>query len=392
MFSNASMSISLLEKITIDDINRYAQATGWTQIADPLDELAILRRDDNANFEIVLAKNSDYTDYFDLLKSALFQFAHFEHRPVGEILDDLLLPLSDLLTFSLIGDSTESGTIPLNDGLDLIDGIKRALAATACSILKPQRYHPRLFRNEVEQFLSNCRISPPQNGSFVAPIYCSVERLPFEEWHSPGEETFGRKITRTLIENVHLLAEISLHEDLEAILTVNETISSNLCDALLKMQPEGKRSSLAIAARWEKSTSSKTPSVGGKPLLLRKDVFPIIEQVSLSLRKQKHLPKNEVLVAKVAELKGQTNSDGKMEGDVIIHIFTDEDEVLKAKVNLTPANYISACDAHRDSDFVMVVGELHRHTRLHEIKDCRVFEILRPNQLGHGDEPLKEMD
>ena len=120
----------------------------------------------------------------------------FENRPPMEVLNHILLPPSDVLRFSETGAGTEAGTLPFQQAVDILEGTRIMLLATAHRTLKPQPYHPRLSRTEAQRFVKNCRLGQTERGSFTFTIACPLELL---SGTKSGQEPFGRQVTHSLV-------------------------------------------------------------------------------------------------------------------------------------------------------------------------------------------------
>jgi hypothetical protein len=77
----------------------------------------------------------------------------------------------------------------------------------------------------------------------------------------------------------------------------------------------------------------------------------------------------------VDQLKGQPDADGLMSGETILSILSSEEEWFRARILLNANDYAQACDAHKNSQLVMIKGVLRRGTRLHEIVEYDAFRL-----------------
>ena len=171
-----------------------------------------------------------------------------ERRPPGEVLEELCLPPSDMLSFRVRSDLVSSGTIPVLDSLRLREGQKNLLLSAAHSALVPQRYFPRLGRAEPTEPLAQCREGQTARGSYVAtilvPVVPAVGELPLAE-------PYGRRVTRLLMETLQAIhLRLARADDAGLLDDPPPGLSFNLLAALADMRPQGERSTLEIAARW----------------------------------------------------------------------------------------------------------------------------------------------
>jgi hypothetical protein len=153
------------------------------------------------------------------------------------------------------------------------------------------------------------------------------------------------------------------------------TLSSNLCEALLMMQPVGERSRLCLATTW--SRSLRPPTLGAPPsqVELRREYFPAIETLARSLRPTRE-PHVSYFVAMVDSLHGDPDLDGLVRGEVQLSILNQE-ETTKARVNLNPNEYRTALEAHGVGGYVSLNGVLIRGDRVHRIIETANFKALK---------------
>lgn len=378
MFSKPKSSITHSQPyVDADDISRYLRMRGWQRSVGKRSGISVFR---NSLGTEILLPSSEYSDYDDRIFSALASIATNEECSVNQLVDQISTPASDLIKLGLVDDSTESGSVPFKEGLRLLNGARKALAATACSVVQPQNVHLRLQRTEVDTFLDQCRLGQTERGSFIVHLVCPIEPLPFEDLQikvgSRDRLTFGRKVTRGFVEATKKLVDAIDNETVEQLISGNETysISANFCEALVEMQPDGERSTLVIASKWDEFTLN-TPNLPLQPIRLKKRHFRAIEQVGTELRVPLEQSKPQVYGGYVDELKGEQNSAGVMEGEVILTILTEDEQQIRARVILNSDDYAKAGQAHLASKIVLVKGELHRRARLHEIRNYELLVI-----------------
>jgi hypothetical protein len=152
-------------------------------------------------------------------------------------------------------------------------------------------------------------------------------------------------------------------------------LSANLCDALLEMQPRGERSRLTLSATWSRSlppsAETQTPSI----VHMRKEYFPVIEMLANALRPTRR-PQVSRFVGLVHSLYGDPDEQGRVRGDVQLLIFNQE-EPIRARVNLNPDDYHTAWEAHGVGGYVSLNGKLEPGDRLHRITEVSNFKFLR---------------
>ncbi|MGH9763149.1 MAG: hypothetical protein ACREAC_20170, partial [Blastocatellia bacterium] len=129
---------NLVAQVSPLDARNYARAAGWERVNHIPSGIAVFRRPNSEAEEVIIPQIRAFADYNVRMAEVIATFANFEGRPSIQILNDILSPQSDVLRFSLIGQSAQNGSVPLELGLNLLQGSKKALLASACSVIQPQ--------------------------------------------------------------------------------------------------------------------------------------------------------------------------------------------------------------------------------------------------------------
>lgn len=366
---------SLLTKVQPTHLRGYIRSSGWTRIPttnQAFTHIAIFRKKDD---EVLVPQKTDFGDYARRIGDIVETLSSVEKRSKFQVLNDILIPSSDILRFRVAGSTSGDGTIPLSEGLGLIAGSKKALLASAHQVLQPQRFHPRLKRAEADEFLNSCKLGQTERGSFIATFICPVaSKIEFDDSEVSGSSSdpFSRKVTSCLMRGVGAILKAIDQDDLGPIKKqddVSAIVSANLCDAIVEMQPSA-MTNLTITASWAPTLG--VPANVSSQLEIRRDYIPAIEELAKDLRPQ-FQPQNDLFIGKIDSLHGSAGENGRVQGDIILAFIYDDGELLRAKLNLGPDDYALACDAHKQGKYVQVTGTLHRGYRANWIKDPKHF-------------------
>jgi hypothetical protein len=359
-------------------VKDYLLAKGWRRARGNRPDVGIFRPGDTEDAEVLLPLRSDFADVDEGLARAVEEIARFEQRPAVQVLRDLQRPRADLLRFGVESGETSDGGIGFEEGLALLSGSRKALLAAACSVTRPQPFHPRMTLREAEAFVGRCRLGQTEQGSFIATIECELDvgDTAVSLHEGEGPEPFGRKATTLLIRSMARVVEALRADDLRALTQPAPgelVVSANLCEAIIEMIPRPDDAALRIGSSW----SPMLPPPRGVPAFVRieRQYCAAITQVARTLRPTKG-PTLDLFIGKVEALHGQPGVDGRMAGEVVLGAQV-EDEILKIRLELGPADYAVACDAHRDGRYVSVHGILHRGARVHRLEDATGFGIVR---------------
>jgi hypothetical protein len=142
-----------------------------------------------------------------------------------------------------------------------------------------------MSRTAAESFIDACEIGQTERGSFTVTLRAPVGPIDNAATAADNAELpFARKATLTLAASVARIARAIDEDRVDSILEVPSggvPVSANLCEALLKMQPERENSTLAFSVSW--AAAFPAPAVSG-PVILRNEHFPLINVMSHRLR------------------------------------------------------------------------------------------------------------
>jgi hypothetical protein len=393
----------LVARIKPADARAYATASGWVRGPTVNGKVAVFNHPDLDLDQLLIPIDPNLSDFPERMADVVASLAEHQKRTAPEVLNDLLLPASDVLRFRLDEPEAQSGALPLEQGIELLQGARKAVLSAACSVVQPQTFHPRLSRTEAEQLLQACRLGQTERGSFTVVIACPLDAVgpiqalrtdqrtlfehldPVEVWGSAGEnapdavpEPFTRKATGLLMRSI---ARIVAAVDADRVETLLETgadqpsLSANLCESLLMMQPNGDRSRLSVLASWARTYPPSPGQAAPSVVNLRRDYFPTIERLAVALRPAR-ASKTAYFVGLVDALFGTPDEANRVSGEVQVLLFNQEGP-QKARVNLNADDYHVAWEAHGQGGYVSLHGILNLGQRVHRIESVSSFKLLK---------------
>ena len=371
------------------NLRQYLQSTGWDRFRELPErvagEIAVFRRTVAGEEQevVVPIRYDEEKYYFRRMAEAVSDLANYEARDAREVLDDLSTGTDDVVQFHVDDPSVADGTILIEDGLNLFEGAKRAVLASACAVVEPLPYYPRLRRATASEFIKACRMSSDR-GSFIARVICPLDavdsegetaQLTIDEVGDLAQSVpFTRQVTLSLMRALDALVSSTDRDTTEELfeMPTKHRISANLCDALLEMQPSGRTSTLTIGTHWAISARSKSPAPSA--VALKSEHFAVVEQLANRLRPQRE-PENSSFVGSVDELSGSPGADGRAEGRVTLRL-QDGDDLITAHVELDTRDYNTAAQAHLNNRPIEIWGTLRRRARIHKFVRYERIEVL----------------
>jgi hypothetical protein len=366
------LPLDLARQVTPRALTTYAAALGWQHVERANGTMAIYHRPGSPAHQVLIPVDEGLTDYGEMVAEATRKLAEFETRPARELLEHLLLPPADVLRFREVSPDAETGNLPFEHAVRLLNGTRRLLLSAAHSVLVPRPYHPRLSRAEAEEFVHRCRLSQTGRGSFVFNVACPLNLTAT----LPGMELppFTRQVTELLMQSLEKLAWAADAPRAEELLDTgrNPGLSANLCESLLLLRPRGDRANLTVGVTWSRALLPQTGGPG-QQVQLRQEVFEMAEILAPRLR-EVPAPRPSRFYGFVDVLRGQpTSSDQRPSGEVDFTLFDEQEGEIHARGILTADQYAIAGAAHLASDPVSFKGILRRLPRISRVDDVREF-------------------
>ena len=201
-------------------------------------------------------------------------------------------------------------------------------------------------------------------ATIVTPVPPAVEQqacLPGREGSLEAAEPFPRRVTMRLMQGLAHISE-SLDTGIpERILAgVPSGVSANMCEALASMKPLGEQSQLRIRMSWATSRP-QLPTRVPQTVSFSQGVFALVDEVGRSLR-ERSAPKLDRIEGYVVQLRAESTLLEGFEGTVVVKADV-AGAPTRVRVALNKADYLRACDAHRDGKRVAILGSLRRDAK-----------------------------
>lgn len=366
-----------VRRLRLPMLRPYLESQGWKRSADYRGNLAIFEKSADSLNQLLVPIHPEFDDFEEQMGRVLAKLAESEGRSERSVLHDLYVSQMDTLRYRVQSPAASRGTLPLEQGISLLEGARRTLLAAACTVLSPQRtYHPRMSFSPAEEFVDTCELAQTEEGSFGIVVRCPLQ---FSEDESlAGDLPFARKATNTLFWSVSSLVRAIDSDRLESITTSPDysgvRLTANLCDALIKMQPDSEDASVALSVSW--ATALPNPHGFSNSVKIRSDLFPKIAEVSKHLRGPMAV-KSAGFLARVDALCGaEMDGLGQRYGEVRLSVILGEDdEIVRARALLDSEKYALADRAHMQNRYVVITGVLNRSSRLATVTGVTDFQL-----------------
>lgn len=354
---------ALAARVDYNDARSYALSRGWIRTDIPRMDIGVIHLGEH---EAILPMDTALQDYAGAMVRFARRISEAEGRSPDKVLQDLVTSRVDRHRPARVGANDAS----LEAAISLLEGMQRALLASACSVLQPRAFHPRMSLSQAEELVRATRFTGTEVGSFVAVVDTPIE----VDNTRPG---FGRAVSLTLMQSLAHLANAIRSGTPDRIVNPrgdDPQVSSNLCEAILRMAPPSEASDLRFEISWSPLVAA--PMDAPKQISIDRTMYEPIEQVASQLRPARTTARFQHLCF-VKELKGSGSWEGKPEGEAVFVVLLEDGTEVRAKATLDATMYQLAVKAHASSTPVVVDAELHGIRRGFELRDLKTIELWR---------------
>jgi len=371
---------------TIDpnDVRWYAINQGWKLVDTKNTSIIVFNHPVHKTRQIQVPLGGEKSDFVLMMREVVSKFSEIEQRPLAEIVHDVHHPYEDILRLRLSSKLAESGTLPLDAGLKLIQNGREMLVASACSVHQPQAFYPRKSFKPVEDFISRCQLGQTEIGSYVTTILTppmppraasSSDSDMFQGISNPDEELpFERKVTLKLMTALSILSQAVQNGDERLIETgAGAGVSADLCEAVAGI-PAPDEAVLQISFAWSPLRPIRQPNAL-KPVRFVQSDLAFIKEAGRKLRKR--VVRTDTIEGHIYGLAADPTILPDSHGTVTIRASVDG-KYDRVRFNLGLGDYKKACDAHRDGRKIRVEGILNRgeQSKLFEMPDIIKFQVI----------------
>jgi hypothetical protein len=367
-----------IEAISPVDLSAYLRANGWRsgeELAGGLAK-AWLKTIDGGEIDVIVPLDRSLRDFRRRIVETLGSLEQIEKRSVLQILADIQQVAADVIRWRWIQNNAEDGTMPLDQGQQLIAQVRGQLLAAACSTVERRQFFASRKPPKAMDYLHRARLGQSERGSYVVAVQCPISPvLPFDGL--PDADPFERRVTLTLANALQSLITASSHamsnDKLDRARLADDGISANLCESVSAMlgQENIRRS---VEVRFSYAAARPASPTAIRIARFSSDLAPIISEIGNELRETATREDFE-LVGFVTDLSRGPDQDF---GAAVIQGLVD-DEFRRVELDAAAEDYEGVLTvAHGDRKTVRCEGELVKvKGRSFRLLNARGFRILR---------------
>ena len=380
------MKVSIQDKeallaISPAALSAYARTAGWTKV-DTYGEHSDVFTGEGLP-EIILPRTAHLGDYALVVSMVIEIFAKVADMDELTLYRDLVMADRDVVRVRAV-DGDASGSVAVNDGIDLISGARDMILAAACSLQGPQPLYRAEATREARAYLSRVRLGQTEQGSFAITLLSPVISPPIQQplfSALDGDDPIERQVTRRLADALAATREATektVGGDAGAFSeAVARGVSANLCEALVKLiEPFP---TLDISLVWARTHPMSTAR---NVVRFAAHDAPILRQVARSFRERE--PRPDIRLFGVVQRLKRYETD--TEGTIALRasIKGQNQEVVAV---LKQSDYERAIQAHKTKSPLVMEGDLERTGQRWRLLNPRIADVILNEDAPDEDTP-----
>lgn len=375
---NDSSRFARLSSVTPDQVRGYLVHGGWVEDGELGNVATIWHRSPAEGYEheVIAPKTTASRDYTSRINDLLLNLANFEEREVERVFEDISRFYADTIRIRVAHADVKEGTIPLEDGVLLMEKAREVLTSAALSTLSKRRYFSGNKPQRVSEFIRMSRLGQTEVGSYIINIIAPLSQ---SEDGFIDDLPFARLVTNTLSVSLSEAKKIVDSPVLdtssgELDVAVDKGVSANLFDSLIGLSGDKKNRDFSISISFAKSR--EVNSAVFEEFSFNAANVPRLERASEYL-KDYYTIENFNLSGLVTALKREKlSSDGHITVSAVI-----DDHERNISIELQHDDYLKAIHAHENKRFVECIGDVHVGPRSANLTDARGFRVVPANDL-----------
>jgi len=362
-------------------IEKYLQCQGWQLLRRIGDKASLWdSRSDEGNLcRILLPVDLKLQDFDFSMGKAVRGIARFEQRSQLQVLEDFeTLAIGDVIRLRSEDPMVRAeGTLPLDQGINLVTQARDMAMAAACAVIEPTAILPSRRPAEAEHYIRETRLGQTERGSYIVKL---VSPLPPEQFalEIPGmvpPVPYERRVVDQLVKSLNALHQTTVDAQKRGPFRlppfqelIPEGVSANLCEAIATTEEKRPHRALEVSVTYSYALRPQhyAPKVIQFPLSL----LPYIAKAGRGLRETN--PEEAQLVGFVVTLH-RVSLQGP--GEITLTCLL-EGKQLRVRIRLSEDNYTAAIRAHELGERVSCHGRLVREGRSRRLDRLQEFKVL----------------
>lgn len=366
----------LFYTLTAPSVDRYLTLNGWIRDFAFKNPNLMVFTFPEKNKKLAIPTSETFDDFYINLEETLQTISAIEKKPVAQIIKEISTVFFDRMEFRIISNISDDGKLPLEYASNCIEGLKELVLYSACA---EQNARPICFKasNIAQSYLNSFKLAQTELGSFIINVDIQVvnensEQMVFDTCDIP--KPFEHKVVERIYNAMSQVDSVVMQQ--KTLTQVTEDgyqsgITANMCEALLKMKPDVGDVEIDTTIRYASALTRATAE--SKHIVVKSNHFWVMDEISKIYRDKVEM--QDVTLTGI--VKSLSKHEHEELTEKTIRLVTHYDSKLRTiSMDLSDADYIIACNAHRDEQEVEVSGTLDMSRKIWELTNISSFKIL----------------
>ncbi len=377
------MQVSLQDKkallaVSPAALSAYAQTAGWSRREAYRQHSHIYTSDTLP--EIIVPSTDSLGDYASAVAALIQTFAQVSDQ--DELAVYRLLVTTDRDVIRIRAAESDDGSLELEHGVSLVNGVRDMVLAAACSLRDSQPVYKAGANREAKAVLRQMRLGQTGHGSFIVNLLTQPLPPPsptlFEDPHDQNAPA-TRRMTKRLVQAlsaVRRAAEQMASGNRSAFAeSTAEGVSANLCEALAQIVEPFP--TLDVGLSWAQTRPMKKPTT---VVHFSQSDAALLTEAAQAFRARAPKPDTHV--------RGfvRTLKRGEKEADGTTTLKTEIDgQTQSVEAALEKFDYERAVEAHKTKAMVVLTGDLERTGQRWKLLNPCLERVLSSDEQPDGD-------
>jgi len=365
-------------RVTAEQLRSYLELKDWFEDGKIKSVATIWHRHDDMDAEVVLPFPTA-KDHEQRLKEAIAAIATAENRFTQQVEDDVGRIFANVVSVRVIHPDTRDGTIPINDGVLLIENAKELLLSAAQSLHAKRKQFIGKVAADAKAYIDTLLLGQTEIGSYIVNVIAPINENPESDNQTAEFVPHAQAVTQSLVAGLDALekasSEFEGNQNLRAFdNAILSGASANMCDALLGLSGIHRNRSFEIRVEFQVGRLFET-----EPRIFAFDA----NQLETLSKASAYYKEDYVLESRkiTGFVKNLSRPQGENLGTATIQCKVDDIDRL-VKVDLEGDDYHNAVRAHDQQLYVRVNGDVHIMSRSARLLRPYDFTVLdQPNLL-----------
>lgn len=354
---NKGIYLPLLNDISPLHLSGYLENKGWVKDGNIGSKAVVWHRSENANYdhEVIQPIDTSVRGFAQKVNEAISAISDFEKRRPHLVLDDILNFYADLVKIRVVHNDVDGGSIPLDDGVLLIEKSKDLLVASTLSTFKKKKHFSGSRPADAQDFISKLRLGQTEAGSFIVNLISPITAN-INSQKEADKTSLTRSVTTNLAKSLSSISSaIEKYAKDQNIFhfekAVAEGVSANLCDALIGLSGSSKSRSFEVSIKLAGAETNEQSIITHHSF--KPNQLPAIENAA-EYYKGNYVIKNYTafgLVTKMKHIQGEDFGEITISSKVI-------DSQKSVTIQLALDCYWTAVHAHESASYITCSGNL----------------------------------